>query len=585
MDKYSFDTKYKERKPLETVKIIQDFFKSKNLTTEYFTEERTESLSWFAKIKLYYKNIVILSTNGKGMTEELCLASGFGELYERYCNRTMIFGNSFMGNAIAEEHYKNYGYYFHPQEKIISADELFANENHILSYYGDKNFIKDYFNMIYHPLIGFPYKNILNNTDILYLDHRVIPLFRSSTGMASGNTYKEAFNQGFSEILEHYWSGLYLTDPFDKYYQIDLNNITNTVLQKSIKNILKANNDLYIYDLSYNIDFPVLMGVLVCKKTNKIIVDISAFPIFDIALERVITELYQGTSCMRDYRYDLKQLPYRNYSIEYLEGVSPTCITGKQGYPEQIFFKTKIVDTYSNCFLTQQNITNEEIFNYYINLIKKHDLKTYVLNVSQSDQMTALHIYVKNLTSLEFCKMIKLSKNYNKYYNFIIKYYNFFNKIINYNEYDFNLLKFLSNEWINFSSFDENFIYSLIYTDHFCPYHKARQNGLVISYLLQNINDTKTQQQIMTCAHEFDYEKISKYLLLYSYVEKNNYTYEEIKKIMEEIYKLHFTEEEYSNILDPAYLIYKIFIEKLYNSYHNDNEYIKILANFNTEEK
>ena len=114
MDKYSFDTKYKERKPLETVKIIQDFFNSKNLTTEYFTEERTESLSWFAKIKLYYKDIVILSTNGKGMTEELCLASGFGELYERYCNRTMIFGNSFMGNAIAEEHYKNYGYYFHP---------------------------------------------------------------------------------------------------------------------------------------------------------------------------------------------------------------------------------------------------------------------------------------------------------------------------------------------------------------------------------------------------------------------------------------------------------------------------------------
>jgi ribosomal protein S12 methylthiotransferase accessory factor YcaO len=39
---------------------------------------------------------------------------------------------------------------------------------------------------------------------------------------------------------------------------------------------------------------PVLMSFLINKYTHAITVNLGASPIFDIALERVLTELYQG---------------------------------------------------------------------------------------------------------------------------------------------------------------------------------------------------------------------------------------------------------------------------------------------------
>jgi ribosomal protein S12 methylthiotransferase accessory factor YcaO len=98
----------------------------------------------------------------------------------------------------------------HPEEKEISIDDFFKNIEDIIKYYEDTSFIKNYFNLTYGPLIGVPYNNILDNNDKIYLDNRILPIFKSSTGMAAGNSYKEAFNQGFSEVLEHYWSGIFM---------------------------------------------------------------------------------------------------------------------------------------------------------------------------------------------------------------------------------------------------------------------------------------------------------------------------------------------------------------------------------------
>jgi hypothetical protein len=69
------------------------------------------------------------------------------------------------------------------------------------------------------------------------------------------------------------------------------------------------------------------MGVLVCKNTNKIFINISASPIFDIALERIITELYQASETMDSLNTSTKQLPYKNYTTDYLYGTSPGSVT------------------------------------------------------------------------------------------------------------------------------------------------------------------------------------------------------------------------------------------------------------------
>jgi len=40
--------------------------------------------------------------------------------------------------------------------------------------------------------------------------------------------------------------------------------------------------------------FPVMAVVLINKTNNNIIVNFGASPVFDIALERCLTEIYQG---------------------------------------------------------------------------------------------------------------------------------------------------------------------------------------------------------------------------------------------------------------------------------------------------
>jgi ribosomal protein S12 methylthiotransferase accessory factor YcaO len=83
----------------------------------------------------------------------------------------------------------------------------------------------------------------------------------------------------------------YYLDIHPVYYAINLKSITNPKLKELIANIQK-DNTLYIIDFSYNYGTPVLCGLVVNKKNHTISVDLGSAPIFDIACERVLTELY-----------------------------------------------------------------------------------------------------------------------------------------------------------------------------------------------------------------------------------------------------------------------------------------------------
>jgi ribosomal protein S12 methylthiotransferase accessory factor YcaO len=102
IEKKSFDTKVKDRTPKETIKIISDFFENKKLKLIYNTYYREESLTWFVRVYLYYNDIVISASNGKGTSEDFAIASGLGEMYERYCNHMLTLGNPFLSKKVCQ---------------------------------------------------------------------------------------------------------------------------------------------------------------------------------------------------------------------------------------------------------------------------------------------------------------------------------------------------------------------------------------------------------------------------------------------------------------------------------------------------
>jgi ribosomal protein S12 methylthiotransferase accessory factor YcaO len=54
--------------------------------------------------------------------------------------------------------------------------------------------------------------------------------------------------------------------------------------------------------MSYNFNVPVLMSLAVNKTTHAISVNLGSSPIFDIACERIITELYQGIKKLNEIK-------------------------------------------------------------------------------------------------------------------------------------------------------------------------------------------------------------------------------------------------------------------------------------------
>ena len=84
-----------------------------------------------------------------------------------------------------------------------------------------------------------------------------------------------------------------LNQNFNTYYKIN-HSILNKDLQTIISNIEAKNYNVFIFDLSFNFNLPVCLAVLMHKNTKQIHYDFGAHPIFDIAVERCLTELYQG---------------------------------------------------------------------------------------------------------------------------------------------------------------------------------------------------------------------------------------------------------------------------------------------------
>ena len=162
------------------------------------------------------------------------------------------------------------------------------------------NKTKQYFDLIFdNKYIGKKFVGINNNEEI-YLDLRLLHRCFTSSGMAAGNTLEEALNQGLSEIMEHYAISEFFKKEMDNYYCIDLNTITNKNIKKIIDKMESLNYELYLFDLSYNFKVPVIMLLVIDKNNHNIFPQFGSFPILEIAIERVFTELYQNCKTLEN---------------------------------------------------------------------------------------------------------------------------------------------------------------------------------------------------------------------------------------------------------------------------------------------
>ncbi|MGN0901641.1 MAG: YcaO-like family protein, partial [Succinivibrio sp.] len=138
-----------------------------------------------------------------------------------------------------------------------------------------------------------PFTNARNG-EIVYFPVNLLDNIYGSNGMSEGNTEHEALVQGLSEIIERYVKKEIIKRG------LALPVIPDEILKKypksykSLEDMQGNKLKVVCYDASLGGKFPVVCVVMFNQSNGTCFASFGAHPIFEVALDRTITELMQG---------------------------------------------------------------------------------------------------------------------------------------------------------------------------------------------------------------------------------------------------------------------------------------------------
>lgn len=207
-------SKHKDRDPQDTVDSIVEMLEQAGLDTEMrWTSHPFEGLC-SNRVTIAGTSI---GTNGKGTSEQYCLASGYAEFMEHLQNN--ILGNTALSGAVI---FERRGFLAAPDERYATPAEIEARHDPVLeewlatlgvaTHKERVELLERLLSMDYARGDGtvaeLPFAAPAAEDDgaprILWLLAALVYRICGSNGMAAGNTLKEALVQGLSEIFERY---------------------------------------------------------------------------------------------------------------------------------------------------------------------------------------------------------------------------------------------------------------------------------------------------------------------------------------------------------------------------------------------
>lgn len=584
----NYSKHYKEISPLDTVNNIKQFFADRGFHCVEEILRQEQSTTWSLALRLYYKDHSIIKTYGKGVSKEFALASGYAEMYERFCNGMHYLCNPFLCNEKIKANQKKYGYSLFKTEKEVSFEEGLGGEDSLMykffnSFDEETNYmIKDCFISMYdNKFFGVPYINLTNPKEIKYLDPRFVQRYQGSSGMAAGNTLVEALNQGLSEIFEHYVVSHFYTNIDKDYYFVNINSITDEKLIKIIKAIESYGNKYYIIDMSRTFNVPVVMGILINYKNGTISANFGAFPVFEIAVERILTEMYQNCFSYDDRKYSVI-MPYKTLDKDEVVLMGGSCITNLNTFPENILLNKKYTNTINkDIFLSYEDksYSNEEILEWNKKIAKSIGAGIYYADMSLSNKIIAIDIYLDKLggfwySFLDKCKTLKTLKES------IILTKNKCKNIQNYLDTGagvYNIIKdsLTFTELIE-DSLTDRFLGLLSQGDLLVSYNNIDVQTIPNEIFVKDLFEDPTDYLLTNGQFAVDitvspyYKKFKKYLNLYSYIKSRKYTNDEIINILKE-YGYEYTDEDFENALNRKYLVKKCILEPMRENFNSED--------------
>lgn len=346
---------YKNRKPEETIAIIQGLLEKKlGITTYERLFQERNGLFHSCRIVLdngSWLRTVNIGTNGKGMTDAYSKASAYGELMERIQNYALLRFANFATHTYLGKHKEDFPFYYkqivekdlvlpfrYAPDEMVSADNeklRQAIDNYICS--ADNKRVYEKAKDLEHYYI--PYYDVKGD-GLAFLPYDLMYNSISTNGMCAGNTAKEALIEGLSEILERY-----------VIRKIYFDNVTLPEIPRE----LFSGNDIFdriqelesqegyiikIVDCSLGVGIPAVGAIILTPDGDHYQFHMGVDPSPITALERSLTELFQGRSAVKFKTFDKnlqQQLLYDMLLKE--EEMHKTNSASTGNYPASLFYE------------------------------------------------------------------------------------------------------------------------------------------------------------------------------------------------------------------------------------------------------
>ncbi|MCH9742490.1 MAG: YcaO-like family protein [Proteobacteria bacterium] len=233
-----------------------------------------------------------LFANGKGISAKAAQASAMGEFVERLGTH-YLFADYFLGQ-------KPSGFLMHPQEINIpvthfSKEKVLTPELWALY---DAHDQVDGVHLVAlqdgdDAITAIPLLSVADNTQVFFPVNLLNSLY-ASNGLAAGNSLLEASIQGLSEVLERWVRIQILRNNWclpkmpEKVWR------AFTTVVEAVEKLALQGIECDIRDASLGGNYPVVAIILRDIVTGKVFVSFGAHPIYEVALERTLTESLQG---------------------------------------------------------------------------------------------------------------------------------------------------------------------------------------------------------------------------------------------------------------------------------------------------
>lgn len=243
-------------------------------------------------------------TNGKGVSRKSTLASALGEFTERL-STNYFFSDYWLEPAVSKS-----SWLYFPDEKQFSetdykdclTPELWSlydpdseiGFNELLSFNDQKEKVTA-IPLIEEPITANPSSNKATaDKKVVYFPMNLLSNYYASNGLSAGNTPLESQVQAMSEIFERWVKNKILRE------NLCLPEVPNKILEQfdAVTEAMNALRDegieLSVRDASLGGKYPVISVVLFEQASGRCFASFGAHPIFEVALERTLTESLQG---------------------------------------------------------------------------------------------------------------------------------------------------------------------------------------------------------------------------------------------------------------------------------------------------